>query len=171
MNTLKIVTASLGIIASTALLWHTQAQAEAIDQFQPLFFQQAEKALTQQQPEEALALLEGRVEKLARKSFRAAGSELLCRAHFQLADYATAEASCDQAVRLGGEGDSGWSYFNNRGVMRLVQGNIAGAMSDFEQALRLKPRSEAVQTNAAVARRELARMEDTSRHNSIALSQ
>ncbi len=56
MNTLKIVTASLGVIASTALLWHTKAQAEAVDQFEPLFFQQTEKVLTQQPPEEALAM-------------------------------------------------------------------------------------------------------------------
>lgn len=162
MKTFKILTTTLGVVTTASLLWQSPAKAEAIDLFQPIFLQKAEQALANHKPENALKLLENRVDGLARQSFRAAGNELVCRAHFQLADYATAEASCDRAVALGGDGNSAWSYVNNRGVMRLMQGNFAGALSDFEQALKFNPRSEGAQTNAAVARRELARVEQLS---------
>lgn len=154
MKRLKILATTLGVVATTSLLWHSQARADAIDHYQPAYFHKAEQALEQQQPEKALALLTGRLNGLRHTSYKAAGYDLVCRAHYQLGDYATAEEACSRAVSLGG-GASAWSYVNNRGVMRLVQGKVQEALTDFEQAASLNPKAISVRKNAELARREL----------------
>ena len=45
MKRLKILATTLGVVATTSLLWHSQARADAIDHYQPAYFHKAEQAL------------------------------------------------------------------------------------------------------------------------------
>ena len=154
MNKLKLLVTAIGVIASTSLLWHSQAKADAMDHYQPAVLVKAEKALEQGRPFYALRMLDGRVDMLRHASHRAAGNDLLCRAYFQAGQYATAEAACDKAVALGG-GEAAWSHVNNRGVMRLMQGKTESALEDFNRASSLNPKAISVRKNVSLAESEL----------------
>ncbi|MFT4615344.1 MAG: tetratricopeptide (TPR) repeat protein [Bacteroidia bacterium] len=154
MRKLKILATTIGVIATSSLLWHSQAKADAIDHYQPAVLVKAEKALQEGRPFYALRMLDGRVETLQQASFRAAGNDLLCQAHFQTGHYEMAEAACDKAVGLNG-GAAAWSHVNNRGVMRLLQGKIEAALEDFQRASSLNPRAISVRKNASLAKKEL----------------
>ena len=64
----------------------------------------------------------------------------LCAAYTLKRDFEQAEVFCDQAVRsnplIGGSwtGSNSDAAFNNRGVLRALQGDFEGAVSDFRQA-------------------------------------
>jgi len=154
MQRTKILVTTLGIVLAFGLLWASRSQADAIDHYQPAVLLKAERALDNGDATEALALLEGRVEALRHGSMRAAGDDLICRAHYERGDYAAAEAACDRAVASGAK-TSTWSYLNNRGVMRLLQGKLEAAFEDFTEAAGLNPRARSVKRNLQVAEREL----------------
>lgn len=155
MQSTKILVTAIGIVVAFGLLWHSRSQADAIDHYQPAVLQKAGRALENGNATHALALLERQVQELRLGSMRAAGDDLICRAHYQRGDYAAAEAACDRAVATGRH-NSTWSYLNNRGVMRLLQGKLEAAFQDFTEAAGLNPRARSVKRNLQLAERELA---------------
>lgn len=155
MQRTKILVTAIGIVLAFGLLWHSRSQADAIDHFQPAVLQKAERALDNGDAKQALALLEGQVAALRLESMRAAGDDLICRAHYQRGDYEAAEAACNRAVSTGGH-NATWSYLNNRGVMRLLQGKLQAAFEDFSEAAVLNPRARSVKRNRQLAEREIA---------------
>ncbi len=154
MQRTKILVTTIGIILAFGLLWQSRSHADAIDHYQPAVLQKAERALQRGNPTEALALLEGRVAAMRHGSMRAAGDDLICRAYYQRGDYAAAEQACDRAVAVGSN-NSAWSYLNNRGVMRLLQGKLEDALADFSAAAGRNPSARSVKSNLQVVRREL----------------
>ena len=152
MHCFRVVLTATAVSAMTLLLWHSRAAAEALDHYQPPLLAKAERALERGQPGRSLALLEGRVQELRAGAQRAAGFDLVCRAYFAQEDWRRAEPACDAAVEEGG-GNAAWSFRNNRGVMRLLQGRTDEAIADFRAAARLQPRSRSVSKKLALAER------------------
>lgn len=155
MQRTKILVTTIGLVLAFGLLWHSRSQADAIDHYQPAVLTKAGRALDRGNPDLALALLSGRVAAMRHGSMRAAADDLVCRAHYARGDYAAAEEACDRAVATGPH-NSTWSYLNNRGVMRLLQGKLEAACADFTAAAGLNPRARSVQRNLHLAERELA---------------
>lgn len=147
----KVILSAAAAAAMSLLLWHGQAQSDAIDAYQPQVLKRAGRALELGRPELALSRLEGETENLRPGPLRAAGFGLACRAWFELEDFASAQQACDAAVREGG-GASAWSHLNNRGVMRLMLGEVEAALADFNAAAELNPVAGPVRRNLALAR-------------------
>jgi len=139
----------------SALLWHSQAGADALDHYQPAPLVKAERALERGDATRALGLLDGRVDTLRAGVERAQGHALVCRARFARGEFDLAERACDAAVEEGG-GAAAWSHLNNRGVMRLLLGRSEEALADFHAAERLNPAAGSVRRNIAAARRHPA---------------
>ncbi len=138
-----VVTASI-----IALLWHGPVGAETLG-YQPTVLRKAELALQHGYPDHALALLQGRSAEMRRWRAEARSSDVMCRAFFEKGDYASAERSCDKAVRAGG--DSAWSYLYHRGVMRLLLGRVDEGIADLRRAASMGPSTGAA--NLAIAGR------------------
>ena len=155
MHGFRVFLTAGAVSAMTLLLWHSRAAAEPLEHYQPPLLAKAERALERGQPRRSLALLQGRVLELRPGAQRAAAHDLVCRAYFAQGDWQRAEPACDAAVEEGG-GSAAWSFRNNRGVMRLLQGRTDAAIADFRAAARLQPRSRPVAKNLALAERAAA---------------
>lgn len=151
----RVIPTLILVSLSVMFLWHTRAMAESAAYYQPKRLLTAERALERGQSDRALNLLADYVEHQRYASKRAEGYALICRAHFKLKAFVAAEQACDQALR-DGRASMAWSHLNNRGVMRLLQGNYAAALSDFDAAAEKNPSSRAVRKNRALAEREIA---------------
>ena len=151
MRTHRMLITLVAVASVTALFWHGRAGADTIGHYQPLVLRKAELALQNGYPEHALALLRGRSGELRRWRAVAQGNDLMCRAYFELGDYASAERACDAAVLAGGE--SAWSYVYHRGVMRLLLGRVDEGVSDLRRAASMGPPTGAVAAHLAIAGR------------------
>jgi tetratricopeptide (TPR) repeat protein len=140
----------LAVASVAALLWQADANADAIDHYQPGVLAKANRALQQGNSDRALALLEDRVADMRKSSNQAEGYGLICRAYFQQRDFQVAEQNCDKAVTIGG-GASAWNYLNNRGVMRLLLDRPDDALADFRKAAAMNPTERSVRRNMSLA--------------------
>lgn len=161
MKTPKKISTLLALATAVAMLWHFEASADTANHYQPNRMVRAAEALEHNRPDRTLAMLQGWVEKQRTKSRRAEGHSLMCRAYFLKRDFAKAEEACDAAVLAEGE-ERNWSHLNNRGVMRLMLGQLNAALDDFQEAAELKPRASAVRKNAVIAEREQRNLEQSS---------
>ena len=139
----------LALASVAALLWQADANADAIDHYQPGVLAKANRALQQGNSDRALALLEGRVADLRSGPHQAEGYGLICRAYFQQHDFQAAEKNCDEAVTIGG-GASVWSHLNNRGVMRLLLDRPDDALADFRRAAAMNPGERSLHRNMSL---------------------
>jgi len=61
MNVSRVILSATAVAAMSALLWHQQAGADALDHYAPPVLHKAERALERGVPERALRLLDGRL--------------------------------------------------------------------------------------------------------------
>lgn len=121
-----------GFVAVASMFWQTQASADTFESHRlPIVLKKAERALRNQDPDRAIDLLKGRIERMRHEVAQVHAHALMCTALYQLGDYVRAEKSCDRAVM---SGSPNWSHFNNRGVMRFKLGRYDEALSDFSRA-------------------------------------
>ena len=151
----RVLLSAAAVAAMSAVLWHSQAGADALDHYQPAPLVKAERALERGDAQRALGLLEGRVDTLRGGVERARGHALVCRARFSQGEYELAERACDAAVEEGGAA-AAWRHLNNRGVMRLMLGRSEEALADFRAAERLNPAAGSVRRNLAAAKKHPA---------------
>src|SRR6056297_281511 len=162
MKYTRILIPIIAVAAVTTLLWNARANADAIEHYQPNLLTQAERALERGRPDNALGLLEGRVEGFRRPAHQAQAHAVVCRAWYEKGEYHKAERACDAAVQLDGAALA-WSHLNNRGVMRLLLGRVDEALADFHAAASKNPQAWSV-------RRNLAASEEAQRRDEIVLS-
>ena len=149
MRTQRILIALIGVTAMLALLWQARANADTLGVYQPPVVHQAQWALQQDNPEQAVALLEKRDSELRRWGAQAQGNALICQAYFQLGDYTRAEQACDLAVRASGETNG--QYLYNRAVMRLLLGRIDEGVADLKRVAAMNAQEQAAITGLSVA--------------------
>lgn len=156
MKSIRILITVIAVAAATMLLWNARANADALEHYRPNLLTKAERALERGRPDQALGLVESRVEAFTHDTYRAQGYSLICRAWYEKGDFHKAERACDSAVQLGG-GSLAWSHLNNRGVMRLLVGRTGEAMRDFQAAALRNPTAWSVHRNLFAALTESRR--------------
>ncbi len=85
----------------------------------------------------AIAALEGGASGKVNRKRRFGISNNLCVAYVMAQDADKAKASCEAAVRFAGPSDKAVAL-SNRGVIRALAGDTAGAKTDFQAARRLR---------------------------------
>jgi tetratricopeptide (TPR) repeat protein len=104
----------------------------------------AKRALRHGDAERATALFEkGLKQKLPRR-LRVAGLNNLCIAYRLQGDLEAAKESCSQAIELN---PNYWRAYNNRANAYYDQQNYLAALTDYEAALEINPKSSLVRQN------------------------
>lgn len=143
--------AAASILAGTILL-AASAWGESLGTYSPLFLNQAEFALAAGDADRTIELLAPRAHRLRNPRERNRAYAALCRAHIDKRDLSTAERSCAEAAEMT---VSSWSDFNNRGVVRYLAGDFAGALRFFERAADMNPNDASVLKNIVASRARL----------------
>ena len=147
------------VVTASAMAWQANVSADFYGfTRQPIVLIKAERAVAKGNPDRVLELLATRMDNIHRAEDQAQAYALICQAHYQKQNYASAEKFCDKAANIG---KPSWSHLNNRGVMRFKLGQYDAALTDFRQAAtRMYSASHAetrsVRRNLAAAERRLA---------------
>lgn len=150
----RVLISVIGVAVVLTLGWHTRANADGLGHYEPVILKKAERALQRGDAQRASEMVEARMHEFGRSEARSDAYGLLCRAYFELKQYEQAEQACDEALQLRGNSIA-WIHFNNRGVMRLAQGNFDDAIADFSEAMRRNPQAYSARRNLALAEGEV----------------
>lgn len=143
------IQAMTGTLIFLAALGVSDAGADVLGAYPPMFLVQAEYAVESGDAAGAVALLQKRYKRLRAPADRIRGYAVLCRAYLQQDKLQRASAFCVRATRMD---EATWSDFNNRGVVELRLGKLEQALVSFERAGSLNPQSQPVKSNIIRAR-------------------
>ena len=146
----RVLISVVGVLILSVLMWHGKANADIGARYSPPVLFKAERALDRGNPDRAVELMRGSISESRRRGVKSDVNSILCRAYYQQGDFSLAEQACTQALELGAAGVA-WSNFNNRGVMRLLQGRYEEAIADLRSARRSNPAAKAVRRNLQLA--------------------
>ncbi|RDE06984.1 aspartyl protease family protein [Sphingomonas aracearum] len=119
-------------------------------------------------PEKALANYDLWFRDHARDSSRAGAFNGRCWARAQLGrELDKALDDCNAAIRLRGQDGS---YFDSRALVKLRSGDTAGALADYDMALKLSPKNAGSLYGRSLARRKLGRMQEADADRTAALA-
>ena len=143
-KTLLLTAVTLGLAASFG---SAPASAQSVD---VIYMNAADdiragsRALRRNQPTDAIRLLEKGLKKNISENSRVAGLNGLCIAYRLDGDLEKAKENCSKAIALR---PGYWRAYNNRANVYYDQENYLAALSDYETALEINPKSDLIRQN------------------------
>lgn len=143
-KTLLLTAATLGLAASFG---SASASAQSVDTIYvsaPSEISAGSRALRRNRPTEAIRYLEKGLKKNISQESRVSGLNGLCIAYRMDGALEKAKENCSKAIALR---PGYWRAYNNRANVYYDQENYLAALSDYEAALEIKPKSKLVRQN------------------------